>query len=169
MYPKRGPSKDTKSFGFFDDLFVTTKKIILAIAKYPYKIITNSTRTSCKMAWQCSGNSNDSLIDNLIGADIIRSNSVEMAMRKTDRADYAPNDVYADRPQRIGYDVTISAPHMHAHALEELADQLQPGARVLDVGSGSGYLTAVSNQKVHLSKLRRYLCSNPVVLYFFIF
>jgi len=42
----------------------------------------------------------------------------------------------------VGYNVTISAPHMHAHALEMLRDQLIPGARILDVGSGSGYLTA---------------------------
>lgn len=31
---------------------------------------------------------------------------------------------------------------MHAYALEMLQDKLIPGARVLDVGSGSGYLTA---------------------------
>jgi protein-L-isoaspartate(D-aspartate) O-methyltransferase len=31
---------------------------------------------------------------------------------------------------------------MHAHALELLKDQLQPGMKALDVGSGSGYLTA---------------------------
>ena len=42
----------------------------------------------------------------------------------------------------VGYNVTISAPHMHAYALEMLEDKLVPGARVLDVGSGSGYLTA---------------------------
>jgi len=30
----------------------------------------------------------------------------------------------------------------HAFALEYLRDQLKPGAHVLDVGSGSGYLTA---------------------------
>ena len=30
----------------------------------------------------------------------------------------------------------------HAHALELLRDQLQPGKKALDVGSGSGYLTA---------------------------
>jgi protein-L-isoaspartate(D-aspartate) O-methyltransferase len=41
----------------------------------------------------------------------------------------------------VGYNVTISAPHMHAYALEMLRDKLVPGARVLDVGSGSGYLT----------------------------
>ncbi len=42
----------------------------------------------------------------------------------------------------VGYNVTISAPHMHAYALEMLRDKLVPGARILDVGSGSGYLTA---------------------------
>ncbi|XP_003368504.1 protein-L-isoaspartate(D-aspartate) O-methyltransferase, partial [Trichinella spiralis] len=37
---------------------------------------------------------------------------------------------------------TISAPHMHAYALEMLKDHLTEGNRALDVGSGSGYLTA---------------------------
>jgi len=32
---------------------------------------------------------------------------------------------------------------MHANACESLLDYLQPGAQVLDIGSGSGYLTAV--------------------------
>jgi protein-L-isoaspartate(D-aspartate) O-methyltransferase len=32
---------------------------------------------------------------------------------------------------------------MHASACESLLDYLQPGAKVLDIGSGSGYLTAV--------------------------
>lgn len=69
-----------------------------------------------------------------------------------------------DAPQSIGHGVTISAPHMvmfvfnkrslkfiltfvfvflkHAFALEYLRDHMKPGAHVLDVGSGSGYLTA---------------------------
>jgi protein-L-isoaspartate(D-aspartate) O-methyltransferase len=46
-----------------------------------------------------------------------------------------------DHPQSIGYGVTISAPHMHAKACEAVLDLLR--ARVLDVGSGSGYLTHV--------------------------
>lgn len=32
---------------------------------------------------------------------------------------------------------------MHAHALELLKHHLVPGARVLDVGVGSGYLTGM--------------------------
>jgi len=48
----------------------------------------------------------------------------------------------------IGHDATISAPHMHAHSAELLLPYLRGhpggrGARVLDVGAGSGYLTSV--------------------------
>jgi protein-L-isoaspartate(D-aspartate) O-methyltransferase len=37
----------------------------------------------------------------------------------------------------------LSAPHMHAMACENMLERLGPGTKVLDVGSGSGYLTAV--------------------------
>lgn len=38
---------------------------------------------------------------------------------------------------------TITAPHMHAAAVESLSPFLRPGSSVLDVGSGSGFLLAV--------------------------
>ena len=59
-----------------------------------------------------------------------------------DRFNYVQNSqgCFDDCPQRIGWGITISAPHMHARALEELKSKLQPGSRALDVGSGSGYL-----------------------------
>lgn len=64
-------------------------------------------------------------------------------MLKVDRAHYcSAHDPYLDSPHFIGYGATISAPHMHAYALEVLADKLVEGAKVLDIGSGSGYLTA---------------------------
>jgi hypothetical protein len=52
-----------------------------------------------------------------------------------------PMDVLNHRP--IGFGATISAPHMHAHAAENLLPSLVkadiPGGAILDVGSGSGY------------------------------
>lgn len=65
-------------------------------------------------------------------------------MRTVDRGDFYQSNVsvYDDTPQCIGYNATISAPHMHAYCLEQLQDLLVPNAHVLDVGSGSGYLLA---------------------------
>ena len=67
---------------------------------------------------------------------------------QVDRGHYSPRFPYEDSPQTIGYeasiaDATISAPHMHAAAAESLLPYLHRGATVLDVGSGSGYLTHV--------------------------
>jgi protein-L-isoaspartate(D-aspartate) O-methyltransferase len=49
-----------------------------------------------------------------------------------------------DAPQGIGLGQTISAPHMHAHVLEEIYPYVvhKPDVKILDVGCGSGYLTA---------------------------
>jgi protein-L-isoaspartate(D-aspartate) O-methyltransferase len=94
------------------------------------------------MAWRSHGKTNAELIRNLRANGIIRSDAVESAMLAVDRGNYSRNNPYMDAPQGIGYGVTISAPHMHAHALELLKDKLMHGDRALDVGSGSGYLTA---------------------------
>lgn len=72
-------------------------------------------------------------------------------MLSVDRKNYVSpsrtESSYDDTPLPIGFGQTISAPHMHAHALEELipalknADPKEP-VKVLDVGCGSGYLSA---------------------------
>eukprot|EP00922_Rhytidocystis_sp_ex-Travisia-forbesii_P016713 GHVS01024992.1.p1 GENE.GHVS01024992.1~~GHVS01024992.1.p1 ORF type:complete len:384 (-),score=48.94 GHVS01024992.1:204-1355(-) len=93
-----------------------------------------------EMAWRCSGRSNAQLLTNLRNSSIIESDEVYNAMAKVDRANYVENSPYEDSPQSIGYSATISAPHMHAHALEFLRDHLKEGMKALDVGSGSGYL-----------------------------
>lgn len=89
------------------------------------------------------GRSNYDLIQHLKRSRMIKSERVGEAMSLVDRGKYThPSYAYVDSPQGIGYGVTISAPHMHAYALELLEDKLREGARALDVGSGSGYLTA---------------------------
>eukprot|EP00094_Tigriopus_californicus_P006734 TCALIF_06485-PA protein Name:"Similar to Pcmt1 Protein-L-isoaspartate(D-aspartate) O-methyltransferase (Rattus norvegicus)" AED:0.31 eAED:0.31 QI:0/0.25/0.2/0.6/0.75/0.8/5/0/208 len=77
-----------------------------------------------------------------MGNGVITSEPVAEAMLQVDRADFCGQSPYADSPQSISHNATISAPHMHAYVLELLQDQLRPGSRALDVGSGSGYLTA---------------------------
>lgn len=51
-------------------------------------------------------------------------------------------DAYADRPLPIGHDATISQPFIVARMLE-LAG-VDPGDRLLDVGTGSGYAAALA-------------------------
>ena len=51
------------------------------------------------------------------------------------------SDAYSDCPLPIGYDQTISQPYVVASMTEHLA--LGPDSRVLEVGTGSGYQTAV--------------------------
>jgi len=95
--------------------------------------------------YRAHGQSNDDLVNQLHHLHIVKSEEVKHAMKATDRGFYSknPSEAYMDRPHSIGHGVTISAPHMHATALELLKDHVRkPGARVLDVGSGSGYLTA---------------------------
>lgn len=96
------------------------------------------------MSWTCHGRTNAEMVDALLGAGIITTKKVETAMKAVDRGLFVTNkaEAYRDSPSMIGYGATISAPHMHAYCLEILRDHLTPGAHVLDVGSGSGYLVA---------------------------
>ncbi len=119
--------------------------IIIIIATLPL-LPTRSTTTN--IAWRCSGRTNGELIANLFAAGLIQAPRVRDAMAAVDRAHYCPSSpraAYEDAPQAIGFGATISAPHMHAAACESLLGFLpeNAGARVLDVGSGSGYLTHV--------------------------
>ncbi|KAL5284959.1 PCMT1.2 family protein [Megaselia abdita] len=94
------------------------------------------------MARRSLARSNADLIQQLLDSGDINNVDVKEAMLETDRQHYSPRNPYVDSPQPIGYGATISAPHMHAFALSNLSNFLVPGAHVLDVGSGSGYLTA---------------------------
>jgi len=106
------------------------------------------------MAWGCSGKTNIELISNLTRNGILATGRISDAMSSIDRANFVLKtpQAYDDSPQPIGHGATISAPHMHAYALENLFPFLHPGATVLDVGSGSGYLCAVFHNLVSPSQ-----------------
>jgi hypothetical protein len=57
----------------------------------------------------------------------------------------------------------------HSYCLSLLADYLKPGMSVLDVGSGSGYLTAVLGLMVclHTSQTKHFFTPPPLLCYHF--
>jgi protein-L-isoaspartate(D-aspartate) O-methyltransferase len=75
----------------------------------------------------------------------VRDRAVLEAMRRVPRHLFVPADAarhaYEDRPLPIGHDQTISQPYIVA-SMTELAE-VGPGSRVLEVGTGSGYQTAI--------------------------
>jgi protein-L-isoaspartate(D-aspartate) O-methyltransferase len=83
------------------------------------------------------------LIAHLVSSGLDMSSRITGVLESIDRAEFMPTecDPYVDNPQRIGFNTTISAPHMHGLTLIMLENKLQPGIKVLDVGCGSGYLT----------------------------
>ena len=75
----------------------------------------------------------------------VRSPSVLAAMGRVAREDFLPeplrNSAYADRALPIEAGQTLSQPYIVARMLE--AAEIGPHDRVLEVGAGSGYSTAV--------------------------
>jgi len=87
--------------------------------------------------------------DNLVAKTIekrgISDPEVLRTMRAVHRHRFVPEDyrglAYADRPLPIGHEQTISQPYIVA-LMTELAD-VDSSCRVLEIGTGSGYQTAV--------------------------
>mmetsp|Transcript_8811 Transcript_8811/g.7876 ORF Transcript_8811/g.7876 Transcript_8811/m.7876 type:complete len:229 (-) Transcript_8811:55-741(-) len=116
------------------------------------------------MANKFQGRSNLQLVQYLEKIGIIKSKPVFNALLLVDRANYIDIDPYTDSPQYIGSGQTISAPHMHATALEYLVEQInKENARVLDVGLGSGYLTAVMSRMNPSALVTGIDCINELV------
>ncbi|MBW2382425.1 MAG: protein-L-isoaspartate(D-aspartate) O-methyltransferase [Deltaproteobacteria bacterium] len=87
----------------------------------------------------------DRMLERQIEARGIRNPRVLAAMRRVERHRFVPdslaNQAYEDHPLPIGEQQTISQPFIVA-AMTEALDP-QPGDRVLEVGTGSGYQAAV--------------------------
>lgn len=111
------------------------------------------TVRSSGMEWRSHGRDNNDLVSQLTRNKILKTQRVQEAMRKVDRGNYCDFSPYLDSPQSIGYGVTISAPHMHAHALEMLkvicSKELKHwmSAQVLPRYIGKNFHTAARKQR----------------------
>lgn len=88
---------------------------------------------------------NEKLIHHLIATNVLHSQNIIDAFINVDRASFSLNpqdpEVYADHPLPIGHGQTISQPTTVAMMLEMLRPK--EGQNILDIGSGSGYTTAL--------------------------
>jgi len=87
----------------------------------------------------------DELINNLIRSGVLKSKNIEEALLYVDRKDFVPEKystyAYRDDALPIGHEQTISQPYTVTFMVELLGPQ--KGHRVLDVGFGSGWQTAL--------------------------
>lgn len=90
-------------------------------------------------------NSNLELVEKLVSKKSQTTSHIIKAFKAIDRKDFVlPQDqdrAYEDNALLIGYGATISQPTTVAIMLENL--QPQAGDKVLEIGTGSGYLTAL--------------------------
>ena len=95
----------------------------------------------------------DRLIDDLIRDGYLKTPPVIEAFRKIDRADFVPAEykekAYVNAPLPIGEGQTISQPLTVAFMLELL--EPKPGEKILDIGAGSGWTTALLGEIVSSS------------------
>ena len=85
------------------------------------------------------------MVERQVAARGVRDTAVLRAMRSVPRHRFVPEAppraAYSDRPLPIGHGQTISQPYIVAFMAE--AARIEPGDRVLEIGTGSGYGAAV--------------------------
>lgn len=87
----------------------------------------------------------EELVRSLIEEGVLKTGNIISAFRSIDRRDFIlPGDelyAYIDTPLQIGQGQTISQPYTVAFMMELLRPKM--GEKILDVGSGSGWTTAL--------------------------
>lgn len=92
----------------------------------------------------------DNLVRRLQNSGYLKTEEMERAVRTVPREEFVhpstKNYAYRDTPLSIGLSQTISAPHMCVIMCESL--NLEPGLKIMEVGAGSGYHSALCAEMV---------------------
>ncbi len=117
------------------------------------------TGVTVQSAGGYAGERNEMVISQLAGRDVTDPRVLQ-AMRQVQRHMFVPpylvGNAYEDRPLPIGYGQTISQPYI-VGLMTQLLKLPDKGAKVLEVGTGSGYQAAV------LSKLAAEVYSIEII------
>ena len=105
---------------------LTNKRAINAMLQIDRKYFVPTTSTS---------NNNDNNINKK------KKGRSDDGNHNDDRKSY--DYYYENKPIKLGSEATISTPQFCAEVLELMAPKLIPGAKVLDIGCGSGYLSSI--------------------------
>lgn len=89
------------------------------------------------------GNTLEGLIDEMRSTHKLESLEITNAFNQIDRAWFCAEFPYYDASVDIGYNACISTPHMHISVLELSKHLFNAATSILDLGSGSGHLTAL--------------------------
>ena len=92
----------------------------------------------------------DNLVRRLQNSGYLKTAEMERAIRTVPREEFVhpstKEHAYHDSPLSIGLGQTISAPHMCVIMCESL--NLRPGLKILEVGAGSGYHSALCAEMI---------------------
>jgi protein-L-isoaspartate(D-aspartate) O-methyltransferase len=110
-------------------------------AAFRQRNIQNADRTSPDLYEQAR----NQMVNVTIESRGVTNPAVLRAMRNVPRHEFVPaeylDQAYDDHPLPIGHGQTISQPYIVAWMTELL--ELQPGEKVLEIGTGSGYQAAI--------------------------
>lgn len=95
------------------------------------------------------------LINNLIRERYLSKKTLIESMLKVERHKFVPENyrdfAYEDQPLNIGYNQTISAPSIIAIMIEAL--DIKEHDKILEIGTGSGYQTAILGELANKGKV----------------
>ena len=148
-----GPDKSKE---FFDQIFLMPKHLSKFFLLEESNLPTDPNLKKMISELKNKGIQNQSVLDvfksvdrkYFLNAERDESDSINAMIIQAAGGSGSLENPYKDVPKQIGWGTTISAPSMHAETLQYLHNKLSTAHTVLDIGTGSGFITAAMAQLI---------------------